>query len=221
MSRVTHISPTDRRKVTEAITKAERSTSGEIMVVAAMQSDEYLHVPLHIATAVALAVPFLLPFAAVVFPWAAVSVWTTFAVQLTTFIIVALVLSLPALRYAVTPKRMMFKYAHRNAAAQFLAVNAHTTAGRSGILIFVSLLEHYCELVGDAAIGAKVKPAEWQAMVNEMLPVLRQGRTADALVLAVERAGGLLATHFPPGPTDSNELPDRFIVVGDRERSAP
>jgi hypothetical protein len=43
------------RQVSAAIKAAEKDTSGEIVVVLAHRSDDYLHVPLHYAAAAALA----------------------------------------------------------------------------------------------------------------------------------------------------------------------
>lgn len=203
----------DRQKVTLAIKKTELLTSGEIVVIAARQSDDYVHVPIHIAAGASLAVPFILPLLSRFFPWAAVTLFWVFMTQLLVFIVVALILSLPQLRYWVTPKKLMRKYAHRNAATQFLAVNTHGTGGRTGVLIFVSLLERYCEIIGDTAIASKVSHQTWQNIIDEMLPHLRSGDLTEGLVQAIERCGHELTKHFPPGAANPNELPDHFIVL--------
>ena len=208
------VSKSDRHAVVATIKNAELKTSGEIIVVAAKQSDDYVHVPIHIAAGMALAVPFVLPWAARFFPWATVTLWWVFAIQLVVFIVVALVLSHNWFRYWITPHKLMRKYAHRNAATQFLAVNAHGTGGRTGVLIFVSLLERYVEIVADTAISAKVSHADWQMIVDRMLPLLKAEKLTQALVLGVEQSGEKLAKHFPPNATNPNELPDHFIVLG-------
>ena len=208
------VTKSDRHAVVAAIKEAELKTSGEIIVVAAKQSDDYVHVPIHIAAGMALAVPFLLPWAARFFPWASVTLWWVFAVQLILFIVFALVLSQSWLRYFVTPRRLMRKYAHRNAAIQFLAVNAHGTGGRTGVLIFVSQLERYVEIVADTAIAAKVSHADWQHIIDQMLPLLKAEKLTEALVLGVQHSGEKLAKHFPPSAKNPNELPDHFIVLG-------
>ncbi|MDE2444933.1 MAG: TPM domain-containing protein [Alphaproteobacteria bacterium] len=208
------ITKADRHKVVAAVKQAELSTSGEIIVVVTSQSDDYVHVPIHIAAGVALAVPFILPWAKSFFPWAAVSLWWVIGFQLAAFIGVALILSHAWFRYLVTPRRLMHKYAHRNAASQFLTFHTHATGGRTGILIFVSLLERYVEVLGDTAISAKVSQADWQKIINEMMPLLKNAKLADALVLGIEKSGHTLAKHFPPDTPNPNELPDHFIVVG-------
>ena len=209
-----NVTKSDRHAVVAAIKSAELNTSGEIIVVAAKQSDDYVHVPIHIAAGLALAVPFILPWAARFFPWATVTMWWVFAIQLIIFIVAALVLSQSWFRYLVTPRRLMRKYAHRNAATQFLAVNTHGTGGRTGVLIFVSLLERYVEIVADTAIAAKVSNADWQRIVDQMLPLLKAQKLTEALVLGIEQSGEKLAKHFPPSATNPNGLPDHFIVLG-------
>jgi putative membrane protein len=207
------ISSSDRARVTTAISGAEQNTSGEIVVIAARQSDDYVHVPLHLAAGVALAVPFVLPWLAELFPWSTLPLGWVFIIQLVAFILVALLFSLDPVCYWITPRVLMRKYAARNAAFQFLAINTHGTAGRTGILLFVSLLERHVEVVGDTEIAARVSQSEWQAIVDEMLPYLREERVADALVIGIERCGALLQQHFPPGSANPNEIPDHFIVL--------
>ncbi len=203
----------ERSKVTLAIGAAERHTSGEIVVVAARASDDYIHVPIHVATACALAVPLTIPLLERWSPWSAISISGLLVVQLCVFIGIALLLSLPFFRYAITPRHLMHKYAHRNAAAQFLATNVSATKARTGVLIFVSLLERYVEVIGDKDIAEKLSQHDWQKIIDDMLPLLREKRTTDALVLAVARCGQLLAQHFPAGRSNPNELPDHFIVL--------
>ena len=207
------LSPSERQKVTEAITKVEKTTRGEIVAVAARQSDDYIHVPLHIAAALALALPFCGVAFNHYFPWYAIGMSWLFVSQLGIFIVAALLLSLPALRYHITPRRLMQKYASRNASHQFLALNTGSTQGRTGVLMFVSILERYVEIIGDTGITSKVDKQIWQRIVDDMLPLLKQHKTSDAMILAVERCGAELAQYFPPGKTNPNELPDRFIVL--------
>lgn len=212
MARV-DITEAGKDKVSKAISVAEAKTSGEIVVVLARQSDDYIHVPLHIAAFFALASPLALPWLSSWFPWAAVSFWWLYLIQLACFILIALALSLAPLRYYITPRRLMRKYASRHAASQFLSLNLHTTRGRTGILIFVSLLERYCEVVGDTEIANKVPQSDWQEIVDEMLPYLGQGKIAEGLAHGVERSGAILAKHFPPGRANPDELPNHLIVL--------
>lgn len=206
-------SQSDRERVVAAIAAAELRTSAEIVVTAARESDDYIHVPLHIAAGAAFVAGLVLAFIEWRGTWSEIGLWELLTAELVVFTAVALALSLESVRYLITPRRLMTKYAHRNAASQFLALNAHTTRGRNGLLIFVSQVERYCEIVGDTAVAAKVPQSEWQAVIDAMLPQMRHGKVADALVMATDRCGDILSRHFPPDQDNSDELPDRFIVI--------
>ena len=211
-----NMSPADREQVVCAIREAESRTSGEIVVVIATQSDDYIHVPLHVAAGIALIIPLALPGLAPIFPWATISLPWVFLLQLACFILLALILSIPRIRYALTPKPLMHKYAHRHASTQFLGIKVHGTEGRTGLLIFVSLIERYCEIVADVAISSKVNNSDWRSVINEMLPLLRRRQHAEALILGIKRCGDFLAEHFPPGMPNPNELPDHLIIINTR-----
>lgn len=209
----TIVTDSDRERIKAAIQNAEKTTIGEIVVVVAYRSDDYLHVPLHIATAAALAVPLLLPLLSRPLGWLPTPIAWLFVYQLVTFIVVALALSIPPLRHYMTPRSLMRKYAHRHASTQFLASNIHTTRTRTGVLIFVSLLERYCEIIADVAVSEKVPRGTWQAIIDEMLARIRAGDLADGLETGVARCAELLAKHFPPDSLNPDELPDHLIII--------
>jgi putative membrane protein len=201
------VSEADRRRIAEAITAAERNTSGEIVAVIAGESASYLSVPFLLASMVALAVPW--PF--IFFTW--FSVQSIYGLQLLVFGAV-LAAALPRrVRFRLTPRSILTQRAHRRAVEQFLLQNMHTTASRTGALIFVSIAERYVEILADAAIHAKVPAATWQAIVDTMTIAIGAGRAGDGFVGAIESLGALLAEHFPPGSADPAELPNHLIVL--------
>ncbi len=201
------ISKQDQTRIGEAIVAAERKTSGEIVAVLSGESASYLHVPFLWAALIALIVPWPL----VYFTWWPVQ-WI-YLVQLGVFLAV-LLLTLPRrVRYLLVPSSVKRERAHRRAVEQFLVQNLHTTAGRTGILIYVSVAERYAEVIADTGIDAKVPKGTWKAIVDDLTYNIAAGRAGDGFIHAVERAGVLLAEHFPPGTRDPNELPNHLIVI--------
>ncbi|AKH42184.1 hypothetical protein WYH_01138 [Croceibacterium atlanticum] len=73
--------------------------------------------------------------------------------------------------------------------------------------------EHRAEIVADEAIADKVSPDVWGDAMAAMLAQLKQGRTADGMIAAVQKVGGVLSEHFPRAEDDRNELPDRLIEL--------
>ena len=75
---------------------------------------------------------------------------------------------------------------------------AHTR-NRSGILIFVSMAEHYARVIAHEGIAQKDEySAEWQAAINSLTEHIRNGRIAAGFVAAIQRCGDVLAVHAPP-----------------------
>ena len=85
------------------------------------------------------------------------------------------------------------------------------------MLIFVSVAEHYAEILADAGIHKVVPATEWQALVDKLTTAIGDGRPGDGFVLAIEGVGERLARHFPPGTRDPNELPNHLIVLPTEE----
>jgi putative membrane protein len=201
------ISDEDRQRIAEAIETAERSTSGEIVTVLTAESASYLHVPFLWASLIALIVPW--PF--IYFTWWPVQ-WI-YLLQLGVFLAV-LMLTLPRrIRYALVPLSVKRDRAHRRAVEQFLVQNLHSTAGRTGVLIYVSVAERFAEIIADTGIDKAVPKGTWQSIVDKLTSRLTEGRSGDGFVEAVDRVGALLAEHVPPGSRDPNELPNHLIII--------
>lgn len=200
-------------RVTAAITRAEKATSGEIHCVLARRSDAYLYPAVVVA---ATAILMLGPFLALALDrwWLVMDPAAFAAAQLAAFLTCGAVLAaLPAMRIALVPPALKYRRAHENAHRQFLAHNIHATKGRTGVLIFVSLAERYVEIVADREIDAHVGQSEWNEVVAGLLAHARGGTLADGFVEAVERVGGVLARHFPAGAGGANEIEDRLTEI--------
>ena len=201
------ISQADKQRVTEAIRRAETTTSGEIVCVIAQHSSEYPLVPLAWAAGAALLVPAPLIYLTL---WPASVIYLT---QLAVFIVLALGLSLPALRFHIVPRGAKHDRAHALAMRQFFALGLTDTAERTGVLIFASAAEHYAEIVADEGINSKVTSEVWQQAIAALIAGIKAGRPGDGFVAAVEHCGAVLAEHFPPGVLNRNELPNRLVEI--------
>ena len=196
-----------QRRVADAITAAEEKTSGEIVAVVAADSSAYLHVPFMWAALIALAMPW--PF--IHFTW--MTVHTIWLLQLVTFAVLLAVFMYRPIRFALVPVSTRRQRAHRRAVEQFLTQNLHTTEGRTGVLVFVSVAERYAEILADSGIHAKVPEKEWKSIVDALTAAIGEGRAADGFVAAVGAIGARLAQHFPPGATAGSHLPNHLIVL--------
>jgi putative membrane protein len=200
------ITPQDHERIAAAIHAAEQRTSGQMVCVLAHASDNYAHVPLIWASFLALLVPWPLIYLTA---W---SVQRIFLSQLVVFIIAAAAFWWWPIRLALVPRALKRLRAHRAALEQFFIRRVAHTANRSGVMIFVSVAEHYARILADDGIAAKVGAAEWQSAVDALIGHMRDGRIAEGFVAAIERCGAVLAEHAPPDGSP-NALPDRLYIM--------
>lgn len=201
------ISDEGRQKIGDAITAAERQTSGEIVAVVTRESSSYLYAPFMWAAVIALLVPWPL----IHFTWWPVT-WV-YGAQLLVFVVLLVALLPRPVRYWLVPRSIKRARARRRGIEQFVVQNLHTTEGRTGVLIFVSVAERHAEILADSGIEQRVPKATWQSIVDKMTGEIGSGRAVEGLVGAIKDVGEHLSTHFPPGSADTNELPDHLIVI--------
>jgi putative membrane protein len=132
--------------------------------------------------------------------------------QLSAFLTFLVLFQLDSIRYWLVPPAVKRARAHQRAVEQFLVQNIHTTKGRTGVLIYVSFVERFAEVIADEGIYRKVPPSAWEDVVGELTNHLARA-PRPALIRAIERCGKMLARHFPPGRAPSNELPNHLIVL--------
>ncbi len=201
------ISDDDRTRVTAAIRAAEARTAGEIFCVIARHSSDYRLVPVAWAAAAALFVPLPLLYLTA---WSAPVVYL---LQIIAFLLGAFVLSQPALRFRIVPRRARHDRAHAEAMRQFDLQGIARTEHRTGVLIFASAAERYVEVVADAGINDRVSSDVWDDAVQALVSAVKDGRPGDGFVAAIERCGAILAEHFPPGALKRDELPDKLLEI--------
>ena len=95
----------------------------------------------------------------------------------------------------------------------FKAAAERRTAGRTGILIYLSIAERRAEIVADEAILKVTDEHTWGEAMTALIADVRAGRPAEGIVAAIERVGTVLTQHFPRSAGDINELPDKLIEL--------
>ena len=227
MGETINMSETEHDRVTEAVRTAEAGTSGEIVTIIADASDHYLDTALWWAVVAALVSLALLAACPATATWIVESLsggWVTeigaveyFELALAAFVIIfgviRLILQIPRLRIALTFPRVKSKRV-RNRAIDLFKVGAESrTAGRTGILIYLSLAEHRAEIVADEAVHKQVSNDMWGAAMADLIGHVREERITDGMVAAVNDVGKILTQYLPRKDDDINELPDRLIEL--------
>lgn len=203
----------DHRMLAERIRTAEATTRGEIYCVVARSSGRYFF-----PAAFMLATGVLVASVAVALwldrSWFTIGHLGFVLCQLAALAAALLVLRLaPGIGIRLAPRRLRYRRAHDNAVRQFLAHNVHLTEKRTGILIFVSLAERYATVIADAGIDDKVAQGEWDAIVARIVAAAKTGHLTQGLADGIDKAGALLAQHFPGGTRNPNELDDHVVEI--------
>lgn len=197
-----------KQQLRAAIRAAESKTSGEIVTVIAAASGRYYYYPTLWAALLAILAP--LPVAGLLVSFAPLGI---VELQLLVFALLALALRWPPIKLRLVPRSVQREYCARRAREQFLAQDLHTTANRTGVLLYVSVAERHVELLADAGINEKVAPETWERIVREFTAEVKTGRVAEGFLAAIGAVGRELATHFPAAGVNPNELPDHLVEL--------
>lgn len=103
--------------------------------------------------------------------------------------------------------------ARQRATQLFRRLHLHNTRDASGVLIYVQLADRQVEILADSGIDAKVSPTVWQDICRNMEAAFRDDRFEAGALLGIRAIGDVLAEHFPRREDDTNELPDRPLVL--------
>ncbi|MFI5314829.1 MAG: TPM domain-containing protein [Myxococcota bacterium] len=197
------LAPDGAAAVTAAVSGAERMTSGEIVPVVVAHSDAYADLRLAAAGLVALGLG-----GAALGLAPEISLWIVPAQLCAVGALYWLFGRRPLLRHLL-PNALAAERVHRAASLAFHDAALVETRDRTGILIYVSLLERRVQVMADRGIHARVADGTWDGVVERVLAGIRAGRAEQGLIDGIRLCGEILGASFPPRPGDRNELPDR------------
>lgn len=125
--------------------------------------------------------------------------------------------SLPAAKRWLVDDELLDRRVRTAAEAAFLRGEVFATRERTGVLLFVALLEHRVVVLADSGIEARVAPGEWQAIADDLVAAMRRRDLAGGLCRGIAACGRLLAERgVARQPGDVNELPDAPRLGGPR-----
>jgi putative membrane protein len=213
----TLFSDDDRQRIAAAIESAEDSTSGEIVPYVVLRSGSYDAVSWRAGVLGALAVLAAIGLLRLVVPDALPLLahdGLALAGSLVGGIAAAFLGSAvaPATRLLAGSDRMEAAVRQR-AKEAFVDEEIFATRDRTGILLFVSLLEHRIEVLADAGIYQQVDDAAWTDVTARIRDGIEAGHLTEGLIDAIERCGALLDEHgLDARPDDPDELSSHLRV---------
>ncbi len=211
------------KKIEAAVEAAERKTSGEIAVAYIKQSDSYAVQELMFGIAIGfLYFMELLFFTHEIETFVKSLSWEyslnhlLMAYGFSTFVVIFLVYllaNLPLVDRLIVPGSVKRRKVRERALRHFAEAGVYKTKDQTGILIFISHLEHRIELIADSGIAAKIEQQTWDKMVEHIIDGIRRGKLADHLVESIGQCGDILAEHFPIQADDVNELKNGIDIL--------
>ena len=199
------LDPAAAERVETAFDEAQRKTRAPLVCVLARASLSLETEFLLGACLIALAMP------APLLLFTRLSAQRIYIAQLLVVILAALLGSLPWLQQALVPRLLKRAASHRAALAQF-AIRGLDRTG-CGVLVYVSLAEHYVRIVPAPDAASAISAKQWQEIVDSALPPLAAGANETALVRLAERCADVLARPFPPPPNWAPPPQRRFHIV--------
>lgn len=134
-----------------------------------------------------------------------------YVAQLLVGLLSAVIGAIPWVRRALVPARALRSVCHQAALAQFVVRGLDRTG--CGVLVYVSLAEHFVRIIPDEDAAAAVSHGEWQIVVDEALGPLAAGAIETALTTLAERCAERLAKPFPPTGVGDPLPRQRFHVL--------
>ncbi|MCC5928476.1 MAG: hypothetical protein JJU28_04450 [Cyclobacteriaceae bacterium] len=207
-------SETDKTKIAEAVARLEEDTSGELVPYFVQKSDEYVEVSWFLSSVFG-AFGLLLVFSLSLFwnlPYG-ISVMEMFAFPVVLMLIGYFLPSLfPVLKAYLPGQQKVDRRVMHRAIEAYLECGIFNTLQRSGILLFVSELEHEVVILADEGISKVVEPNVWQNIVNALIVRIKSDQITEGICEAIHSCRILLIENgFNKNTDDPNQLPDGLI----------
>lgn len=205
-----YISEEEVLRVSNAVTLAEKNSDGEIVPMIVRSSSFYGHLPLVLTLLITIFFLILeLPYLFEVGSWNWIWPFLIFVI----YIISQKLASYPVIINLFSIKADSASQVMIRAELEFFKARLQHTQRRTGVLIFVSLLERQAVILGDDAINQKISQKEWDKLLTTLISAIKNNRMGDGFEKAIEMAGTILKTHFPLDESgNSNELLNHLII---------
>jgi putative membrane protein len=187
-----------------AVRAIESCSSAELVVAVRPRSGSYLHADLLWGIGAALAALAVLLYSR----WEFALVWF-----LIDPVVIGALAGLAAsrssfLRRALTRRAKRRERVEAAARSTFVERRIHTTSGRTGILLYVSVLEREAAVVVDAGVEALAATEAWGKAVGEIESAVRQGADGTAVAERLRGLAALLSPALERSAADVDELPN-------------
>jgi len=190
---------------------AESKTNGEIIPMIVRRSSSLGHLGLQIYSLFLLLATFLY-IGLDKFSNCDHAAWIAMGVAVILWPVSELLARVPRLQRLFTLPQDRDWQVHARATLEFHAAGLQKTKGRTGVLIFLSLMERKCVVLADEGIAEKLPDETWVWIVERIIQGIRDGKTGEGLIAGIAECGRILTEHFPAQGAHENEIPNQLII---------
>jgi putative membrane protein len=222
-----NLSQEDFLQIENSVKRAEKETSGEIVVAVAPQSSSYAFWELVSALFTSLALFLcILPMSPQIYSFLQKKIWLVQPHHLSIFfmtvcaiftILLYLLYNVPIFDRLVIPERAKDFWVSSRAFRFFSESGIYATDNHSGILIFVSYFERQVRIIADNGIAKKIGGDIWKIISDELSENLRKQNARDAFICAIEKCGELLKENFPRTGEKKDQLYNGLLILEDEK----
>ncbi len=206
-----HLSSDQIAKISASVKQAEMKTQGEIVPMIVGRSSAIGHIPFF-AFLLSLSCA-LVGFITFEHLWPVEHHW---------IILIAIVLACLALGIIAAPLKPVQRWlipdwdleeqVWRRAQSEWALQKIQKTETRTGILIFVSVMERKAVVLADEGISKHYSEDTWKQVVKSLSEHLHRGEWAVGFEKAVHLCGEILQKHLPASDRNPNEICDELII---------
>ncbi len=199
------------QRISDEIKAVEMKTSGEIVPMVVRRSTSVGHVPFIVGLIL------LSIFLIIDLNWfLEADLWLRGASWVLEVVIILVCMRFLAPLHFVerllTDREDMRREVEMRAQLEFYQNGLEKTSGSTGILIFVSLMEHQVVILADKNISQKIDPKIWDDLLSDLIGAIRRGEFADGVIRVIRKIGDIIVPHFPVASGDKNELANELII---------
>ncbi len=207
----------EQARIADHVADVEAHTAGEVVPYVVMQSDTY---PVARWRGAAVAILIALALASALSGAGALSAPGTSSFVSESHLLVPILFgvgaigaliagAVPPLVRVLAGAETLDRAAHRRATQAFVDEEVFATRERTGVLMFVSLLEHRIEVIADAGISERVDPDAWSEIAEAIRNGMASESLAQGLLDGLTRCQKILdEAGIERRADDTDELPD-------------
>jgi putative membrane protein len=198
------LTPESKSALSDAVRAVESCCSAEVVIAVRARTGSYLHAGLIFGILTGLVALAALLYSPTVFE----PVWFLLD-PLLIGVLAGLAGSRSArLGRAFTPWRLRRERVETAARSTFVERRVHSTTGRTGILLYVSVLEREAAFVVDLGVEALAATGPWRQAIAEIEGAVRNKEDGLAIAARLRGLGALLSPVLIRDENDVDELPN-------------